>query len=67
MQGKVKTWVVAKGYGFIAPDDGGDDLFVHHSQLKDGLDRLAIGARLEFDAARQPDGRVRAVTVELVD
>jgi len=55
-------------YGFVRPDGGTtDDVFVHISALSDGLDHLSIGDRVEFDVAKQPDGRLSAVTVELVD
>ena len=48
--GKVKWFNDAKGFGFIAPDDGGNDLFVHHSNISaNGFRTLAEGAAVEFE------------------
>ena len=48
--GTVKWFNDAKGYGFIAPEDGGKDLFVHHSSITgDGFKSLAEGAKVTFD------------------
>ena len=42
--------VHAKGYGFITPDEGSNDLFVHHSNIAgDGFKSLAEGARVQFE------------------
>jgi CspA family cold shock protein len=47
--GTVKWFDDAKGYGFITPDDGGKDLFVHHSGIAgEGFKTLAEGAKVEF-------------------
>ena len=55
--GTVKWFNDAKGYGFIQPEDGGKDLFVHHSQIGgEGFKTLAEGETLEFDVARGPKG-----------
>jgi CspA family cold shock protein len=49
--GTVKWFNDAKGYGFITPDDGAKDLFVHHSSIDGvGFKSLEEGAKVEFDA-----------------
>ena len=48
--GTVKWFNDSKGYGFIAPDEGSKDLFVHHSNIQsEGYKSLAEGARVEFE------------------
>ncbi len=48
--GTVKWFNDAKGYGFIAPEDGGKDVFVHHSGIAgNGFKSLVEGARVEFE------------------
>jgi CspA family cold shock protein len=48
--GTVKWFNDAKGYGFITPDDGAKDLFVHHSSIAgDGFKSLAEGAQVQFE------------------
>jgi CspA family cold shock protein len=49
--GTVKWFNDAKGYGFITPDEGEKDLFVHHSNIDAvGFKSLAEGAKVEFEA-----------------
>ncbi len=48
--GTVKWFNSTKGYGFIAPDDGSKDVFVHHSAiLTEGYRELTEGQRVEFE------------------
>ena len=50
-QGTVKWFSDEKGFGFITPDEGGKDLFVHHSAINsNGFRTLAEGARVSYDA-----------------
>ena len=56
-QGIVKWFNADKGYGFIAPDDGTADVFVHHSAIQtDGFRSLAENQRVEFTAGSGPKG-----------
>ncbi len=55
--GTVKWFNDAKGYGFIAPDDGSKDLFVHHTNiLGTGFKTLAENARVEFEVREGQKG-----------
>jgi CspA family cold shock protein len=56
-EGVVKWFSNEKGYGFIMPDDGGKDLFVHFSAIQgDGYRSLEEGARVSYEAAEGPKG-----------
>ncbi|MBN1126898.1 MAG: cold-shock protein [Sedimentisphaerales bacterium] len=55
--GTVKWFNASKGYGFITPDDGGDDLFVHHSEIQvQGYATLDENQRVEFEIGQGRKG-----------
>lgn len=55
--GIVKWFNSKKGFGFIVPDDGGSDLFVHHSEIKtEGFATLDEGQKVEFEVGEGKKG-----------
>jgi CspA family cold shock protein len=63
--GKVKWFNTTKGFGFIQPAEGGNDVFVHISALqKAGLDRLDDGQSVQYDL-EENRGRTSAVNIRL--
>ncbi len=66
--GTVKWFNVIKGYGFIQPDDGGNDEFVHISAVeRAGLPTLLGGQKVEYELIEDQRGRVSADNLKLVD
>ena len=66
--GTVKFFNSAKGYGFIAPDGGGNDVFVHVSELeRSGMDSLNDGDKVTFETKMDPKkGKPSAVNLKRV-
>lgn len=65
--GMVKWFNTEKGYGFIAPDEGGKDVFVHVTAVKEaGIESLAENQKVAFQVTEGRDGRVLASDLEPV-
>lgn len=65
--GTVKWFNAEKGYGFIANDEGGDDIFVHFSSIQcEGFKTLKEGQKVTFDVEADPknSAKMRAVNVQ---
>jgi cold shock protein len=64
--GTVKWFSNEKGYGFITPDDGGKDLFVHHSNIEGtGFKSLDEGAKVQFEPGEGRKGPEATGVVQL--
>ena len=66
-QGTVKWFNSEKGYGFIADDEGGDDVFVHYSAIKaDGYRSLKEGQKVSYETETDPKNpnKLRAINVQ---
>jgi len=65
--GTVKWFNPTKGYGFIQPDDGSKDVFVHVSAVEGaGMNSLQEGQKLSFDLERGQQGKTSAVNLKTV-
>ena len=60
--GTVKTWK-DNGFGFISPDDGGNDIFFHHSEITPEKRTPRAGEAVEFEMGQGRDGRPAAINV----
>lgn len=66
--GTVKWFNTTKGFGFIAPDDGGNDVFVHISAVEAaGMTGLADDQKITYEMVEGRDGRSSAGELKLVD
>ncbi len=66
--GTVKWFNMAKGYGFIAPEDGSKDSFVHISALEHaGISSLNEGQKVEYELQHGQNGKTSAENLKLVD
>ena len=67
--GKVKFWAEDKGFGFIRPDNGGDEVFVHRTDLGQSLSMLLADQHVSYElvdsGSRKGNGK-KAASVELV-
>ena len=65
--GIVKFFNATKGFGFIAPEDGSKDIFVHISAVQgSGLGTLNENQKVTFDTEKGQDGRISAVNLKAV-
>ena len=65
--GTVKWFNASKGFGFIGPDDGSKDVFVHVSAVESsGLSTLKEGQKVEFEVVRGKDGTTSAGNLKAV-
>jgi CspA family cold shock protein len=65
LRGTVKRWLIDRGYGFIGPEGGGEDIFVHQSDIEEA-DELVEGQKVEFEVQTTNRGP-RAVNVKLIE
>ncbi|SFO31161.1 cold-shock protein [Cohaesibacter marisflavi] len=66
--GTVKFFNTTKGYGFIEPEEGGKDAFVHISAVeRSGLSTLSEGQKVSFELETGRNGKESAVNLQLVD
>ena len=65
--GVVKFFNTSKGFGFIAPDGGGKDVFIHITALqRSGLQSLEEGQKVNFEVSPGRDGRMAADRIKVV-
>lgn len=62
-EGNIKSWNDAKGFGFLAPTQGGQDIFIHVSSLPRGTGTARVGQAFTFEVELNRDGKKRAVKV----
>ncbi|HZC37691.1 MAG TPA: cold-shock protein [Sphingomicrobium sp.] len=66
--GTVKFFNDSKGYGFIAPDDGGQDAFVHITAVeRAGMRTLTQNQKVSFDLEQDQRGKTKAVNLQAVE
>ena len=64
-QGKIVTWKDDRGFGFIKPDRGGQEVFLHISAVKGRVRRPKVGDRIFYQKITERDGKIRATQVSI--
>jgi len=64
-KGVLKTWKDDRGFGFIKPDDGSDDIFIHISALKGFVRRPYRGDVIFYEVEQSEDGKSKAVNARI--
>jgi CspA family cold shock protein len=66
--GTVRSWVVNRGFGFVRPDNGDDDIFVHASSIIGSMDELREGLRVKYEErpSSRHAGKFEAINVSLL-
>ncbi len=59
-KGQLKKWIDDRGFGFIKPDEGGKDVFLHISAVKRASRRPQVGDTIFYEQITEPDGKIRA-------
>jgi len=66
--GKVKWYKPSKGFGFVKPSGGGEDIFLHKSTLERiGLTDIKDGQMIRYDLAANREGKTQADAIELIE
>lgn len=64
-KGQLTTWKDDRGFGFIKPDNGGKEVFLHISALKGAGRRPKVGDTILYEQVTEPDGRIRAARASI--
>lgn len=64
--GKIKSWNDERGFGFIQPVQGGDEIFVHIKAIPSGTGRPVVGLAVSFEVEPGPNGKKRAKAVQFI-
>jgi len=65
IKGVLKTWKDDRGFGFIKPDDGSDDIFIHISALKGVVRRPYRGDVVYYEVEQSDDGKSKAINARI--